>query len=69
MRVCARPVQGRKGMVELLVDGKVVPGVFCKEGSARICGSQIEFTAVVSVPSFREKETKKEEAVPSEDKH
>lgn len=52
MKVCARPVEGKKGMVELYADGKKVEGVHCRPGSARISNGMIEFLAYVRVAPY-----------------
>ena len=54
MKVTARQVNGRVGVVELLVDGKVVDGVRCIPGSARVSGGQVEFTATVQAEPHRQ---------------
>lgn len=54
MKVTARQVKGRVGVVELLVDGKVVDGVRCIPGSARVSGGQVEFTATVQAEPHRQ---------------
>lgn len=53
MRVGARPVEGTKGMVELLVDGKVVKEVRCHPGSARVSNGMVEFTATVQARPYK----------------
>ena len=52
MKVCAKPVEGKKGMVELYADGKKVDGVHCRPGSARISNGMIEFMAYVRVAPY-----------------
>lgn len=54
MKVTARQVEGKVGVVELLVDEKVVDGVRCIPGSARVSGGQVEFTATVQAAPHRQ---------------
>lgn len=56
MKVCAKPVEGKKGMVELYADGKKVEGVHCRPGSARISNGMIEFLAYVRVAPYSKSE-------------
>ncbi len=56
MKVCAKPVEGKKGMVELYADGKKVDGVHCRPGSARISNGMIEFMAYVRVAPYTKSE-------------
>lgn len=61
MTITARPVAGRPGMAEILIDGESVQGIRCLEGSARISDGQIEFTAKVTArPEHRNPAGKKE---------
>ena len=61
--ITARPIAGKRGMVELLVDGVVVSEVRCKPGSARISANQIEFTATISCEKEKAKGGKKKEVM------
>ena len=52
MRITARPIKGKPGCVELLINGKTCEEIRCKQGSARISGSgMISLTALITCPT------------------
>ena len=60
MRLTARPIEGKPGCVEILVDGKRCEEIRCKNGSARVAGSgMITLTALITCP-VEKKKTKEE---------
>ena len=52
MRMTARPIEGRPGCVEILVNGKTCEEIRCKKGSARVSGAgMISLTALITCPA------------------
>lgn len=60
MRITARPIGGKPGCVEILVDGKKCEEIRCKSGTARVSGSgMITLSALITCP-VEKKKTKEE---------
>ena len=60
MRLTARPIEGKPGCVEILVDGKKCEETRCKSGSARVVGpGMITLSALITCP-VEKKKTKEE---------
>lgn len=60
MRITARPIEGKPGCVEILVDGKKCEEIRCKSGTARVSGSgMITLSALITCP-VEKKKTKEE---------
>lgn len=56
MRITARPIEGKPGCVEILVDGKRCEEIRCKNGTARVSGSgMITFSALITCPVEKKK--------------
>lgn len=56
MRITARPIEGKPGCVEILVDGKRCEEIRCKNGTARVSGSgMITLSALITCPAEKKK--------------
>ena len=56
MRITARPIEGKPGCVEMLVDGKRCEEIRCKNGTARVTGSgMITLSALITCPAEKKK--------------
>lgn len=61
MRLTARPIEGKPGCVEILVDGKKCEEIRCKSGSARVAGpGMITLAALITCPAEQKKTAKEE---------
>lgn len=59
MKITARPVSGKPGTVEVLIDGQVCSSISCRPGSARISKGQIELLAMITCSPEADKEVRK----------
>ena len=55
MRITARPIGGKPGCVEILVDGKKCEEIRCKSGTARVSGSGRSFESSVRMSTGMKK--------------
>lgn len=61
MRITARPIEGKAGCVEILVDGKKCEEIRCKSGTARVAGAgMITLTALITCPTEKKGKAKEE---------